>query len=423
MQRKFLVLVSLGSFLASSHAYAFMEEGLDSTSKVGYKKCSNRGDLRGATIDGCNPWPDTDANYSYQTTGDMKKSSVHFNATQALAISAGMTPCAAYIVALWDEAADVATDYDLNFWAPFPSGVSNEGTCATLLANAGVTVSASAVDGRMGGLVGPDFTRRAFLNSNSSEIARESHAFHFNHAPVNGTAYHLCSKAPDPGPSQPVKAGAAGDFVDMPTLPELRDWAMSDTEPTRWYNPMNNCSYVQSDGSAQLGPLVTYSGSAPDPTPGSLAALGTFLHSAQDYWSHKSCEDVTHGFGINTALKCGFASSHYGGEFGAINGAPASGSIKVKTPMNTYSVNLHSSDTVSALTEAYSLIKEYVGLHPEISRTGAVACSDSSISDFAKKFAMTANLVPATGAASGAKKRSDMADSLAKSQNCTFVAQ
>lgn len=423
MNKKIALGLTLCTCLTASSAFAFMEEGLNDPSKTGYKKCKNVGDLRGATIDGCNPWPDWDANYSYQASQDMKKNSVHFNATQALAISAGFDPCAAFIVALWDEAADVATDTDLRFWAPFPANVSATGACANLLAAEKVQVIASTVDGRMGGLVSPLFTHRAFLNKNTSEVARESHSFHFNHADVNGTATHTCSAAPDPGPSQPSVAGAAGTFADMVTLPELRDWAMADITTTTTFVPMADCRYIQTDGTAQLGPLTTYKPDADGPVPGSLGALGTFLHSQQDFWSHKTCQDTTHGFGINTSLACGFASSHYGGEFGAINGKPGAGSIKIKTPMNTYTVGLHSSDTVSALTQSYTLLKEYLDLNPDLVRPGAVACSDASMLNFANTLAMTVNYVPSNGAASGAKKRSDMADSLAKSQNCTFVAQ
>jgi hypothetical protein len=410
-----LSLATCACFTAAT-AQAFFEEGNDHPSKLGYLKCSKWGDMTKASMNGCNPWPDNDSSYTFKATRDMKKNSVHYNATQALAAAAGFDRCAAYIIALYDEATDVATDYDQDLWLPFPKGVDPSGACGQMLADEGVTVVASPITGQLGGLVSPDFTYRSFGATQGNEVNRESFTFHWNHADVDSGIGHQCSGGSDAGPAQPMQAGGSGPFSNMVTLPELRSWAESSLDPNFWDNPLNSCT----DSSSALGPIGSYDPLA-DPAPGSNGAFGVFLHSAQDYWSHSTCEAVTHGFGLLANDPCGFPSGHYAGEFGTINGKPANGSTTLSTPVSKYRIALHSANTVEALNETYRLLKEYLALHPELARPGAVQCSEAVINQFSTSLASIANLVPSSGKPSGAKKRSDLADSLFASNDCSYT--
>lgn len=420
--RRHLVLSTVAcACMTAATAHAFFEEGNDDAARLGYKKCSKWGDMTAANATGCNPWPDNDSAYTYQSPHDMKKNSVHYNATAALAVAAGFDRCAAYVIGLFDEGTDVATDYDKDLWIPFPGSVSPTGACAQLLAAEYVSVLASPLNGQLGGFVSPDFTSRSFTKTQGNEINRESDTFHFNHAQVDSGIRHQCSTGTDPGVVEPSQAGASGIFANMVTLPELRDWAFSSNDPSAWLNPLNSCDYSNGGGSI-LGPLSNYdaSGSDGDPAPGSLGALGMFLHASQDYWSHYDCHDTSHSFGIWANDTCGFASGHYAGEFGTINGVPANGNTTLKTPVSKYRIVMHSANTVSALEETFAHLKDMLALHPEYARAGAVQCSDAQVHNFAIKFAGIANLVPASGKPSGAKQRSDLADALFASNTCSF---
>ena len=427
MTKRRLTLATVATLcFATSSAHAFFEEGNDHANRLGYMKCNRTGDLIAAQTTGCNPWPDNDSSYSYKASKDMKKSSFHFNLTASLAVAAGFNRCAAYAIALWNEATDVGSDYDREFWAPFPKGVLETAGCATLLADNNIAIVTSTVTGEKGGWVSPDFTDRAFGARQDNEVNRESNTFHFNHNDIHEQFPLQCDVADsagqdgvDPLPVQPPIAGADGPFRNMVPLSVLYDWATSDQDPALWFNPLNECAYAQADGSSLYGPLTHYDPiHDDDPTPGSLGALGTFLHSSQDFWSHRLCEDVTHDFGGGTDTPCGFVSSHFAGDYGTINGVPANGKTTIKTNLS-HKILRHSGDTVEAAKETYQLLKEYLALNPQYARAGAKNC-DTVIHDFTTRWASIANLVPAKGKPSGAKQRADLADALFASDTCSY---
>jgi hypothetical protein len=418
MNRRFIACGVALVCLSATRAYAFFEEGNDDHARLGYMKCKKEGDLSQANATGCNPWPDDDSSYTFRRSRDMKKSSVHYNATAALAVAAGFNRCAAYIIGLVDESTDVALDYDQDLWAPFPDGVSDaDPQCAKLLEDNGIVVKRN-IAGKAGGYIAPDFTHRAFGTSNPNEVNRESATFHWNHSDSSVPTSHVCTPIADPAPLNPAPDVT---FHDMVTLSELRDWSESDPFQDNWYNPLNDCAYVQPGGSVVNGPIAAYDPLSADPKPGNLGAFGIFLHAEQDHYSHRGCINVTHGFGVATDDACGFVSGHYAGEFGTLDGKPASGSILVSTSASRtpYRVGLHSSVTVEALMRTYELLTEMLELHPELARPDAADCS-GAIAGFASTFAGIPNYVPASGKASGAKKRSDLADSLFASDACKY---
>lgn len=383
-------------------AHAFFEEGNDDAARAGYMKCNEVGNLAQADSNGCNPWPDWDSNYAYKLPRDMKKNSLHFNATAALAAAAGFDRCAALLIGTMDEATDVATEYDQELWVPFLDGTSLE-MCESLMIENNVEV----VDGlvKSGILVSPDFTYRSFSRKQTNEVVRESYTFHWNHTLNTLSAVDAVTCATGIADPLPVPPS------DMVSLGNLYAWVQGE-------DTLSECVY---DAVAGIhGPIASYSSST-DVAPGSLGSLGVFLHSLQDAYSHRPCGGTTHNFGINTTSPCGFVSGHYGGDFGVVpaTGLPGSATVDIVTPArkNAYKVALHSDQTVSALMHTYEMLKTYLLLHPEYAR-GANACPNEVVNNFAIKFASVPNYVPANGQASGAKVRSDMADALFKSDTC-----
>lgn len=383
-------------------AHAFFEEGNDDPARPGYAKCNEQGNLAQADMNGCNPWPDWDSSYSFRRLNDMKKNSLHYNATAALAVAAGFERCAALIIAAYNEATDVATDYDAELWVPFMDGMDPAMCEGLVLENKG-----EMLDGlkKPGFMVAPDFTYRSFSKSQTNEVERESFTFHWNHSLTTIDALDdvQCSaESTDPLPVPPR---------DMVNLNGLVRW-------TQGENSLNSCSYSTAEG--LLGPIVAYHPEQ-DVAPGSLGSMGVFLHSLQDAYSHRPCGGTTHNFGGNTTSPCGFASGHYAGDFGVLpsTGMPGSGDIVVKTPARErgYKVALHSDQSVMAINHTYQALKNYLANNPEYSR-GVPSCPDSVISSFATRFSSIPNIVPASGQPSGAKQRSDLADALFMSDTC-----
>lgn len=386
-----------------SSAQAFFEEGNDATFHVGYTKCNEEGNLLQADSTGCNPWPDADSSYSYKQFRDMKKNSLHFNATAALAVAAGFDRCAALLIGAYDEATDVATEYDLELWVPYLDGM-DPAACEALV----VEENAEVVDGlvKPGFLVAPDFTFRSFSKGQDNEVVRESYTFHWNHT--------LATLDVDPGVECSVTNGdplPVPPKTDMVSLGGLLAW-------TRGENTLNPCSYDVSLGA--FGPIVDYHPDF-DVAPGSLGSMGVFLHALQDAYSHRACGGTTHNFGGATDSPCGFASGHYAGDFGTLaDGTIGSGKISVVTPARKrgYPVELHSDQSKLALQHTYEVLKDYLYNNPRYGR-GVEPCSVDAISAFAAQFVSIPNVVPASGDASGAKKRSDLADALFRSETCS----
>jgi hypothetical protein len=405
MNRRRLFAMAIGAVtISGSSAHAFFEEGNDHPSKLGYMKCPTSGDLARAELNGCNPWPDNDSSYSYKGNRDSKKSSVHYNLTMALAVAAGFDRCAAYVIGLYNEVTDYATSYDLEFWAPFPAGVSLA-ECADIFEDEELDIVAGQQG--PGASVITDFTQRSFANPQDNEIERESYTFHWNLtlSSISDQTTTECSDgASNPAPLIPNK--------DMLTLHDLQMWAVHGADT------LHMCEYADTHG-----PIARYNPDTDPADPGSLGALGVYLHSLMDSYSHRACGGSTHNFGLNTSSACGFASGHYAGEFGTRNGQVGSGPITVKTParLRGYRISLHSDNTVSAALHTYQVLKDYLALRPELAR-GVQAC-DADVPAFAKQFAAIPNSVPKSGTASGAKKRSDLADSLFNSDNCSWIAQ
>lgn len=401
-------------------AYAFYEEGNNwVTGATAYMRCTTTGDLAAAQSTGCNPWPDTDANYSLYGPADQNKSSVHFNATMGLAVAAGYNKCSAYVIALYNEGADVASAAENVFWAPYPTGVS-QSTCSSIFSANGV-VTNYGLDGSgkrtiPGGYVAPTFTYRvSAFTASDAEMWRESTTFHWNPSYDSLISPYSvkCSTSGDPLPGAPNK--------DLVTLSDLYSWSSTTS------NPMNKCTgYTGSSGVA--GPVQHYVQSTAYAKPNTLAAFGIFLHALQDSISHEHV--IAAGGQTHTAVSnattdlAGFVSGHFAGEFGVLpsTGKPGFGPISVTTPASTtpYSVVLHSDDTVQALNETFAELKLWLSKHTTYKQTNAKVCTDSVVTNFATQFASIPNMVPATGVLSGARQRSDMADRLFKNANCTW---
>lgn len=387
----------------SGTSLAFFEEGNDTNFHVGYTKCNEDGNLFQAESTGCNPWPDNDSSYSYKQYRDMKKNSLHYNATAALAVAAGFNRCAAQLIGAYDEATDVATEYDLELWVPFMEGVDSE-LCESLI----IEEDGEVVDGlaKPGFVIAPNFTYRSFSKGQDNEVVRESYTFHWNHtlATLDVDPGVECSVAnADPLPVPPK--------TDMVSLGGLQAW-------TRGENTLNPCAYDSSLGS--FGPIVDYHPDF-DVAPGTLGSMGVFLHALQDSYSHRACGGTTHNFGGATDSPCGFASGHYAGDFGTLSdGKVGSGKIAVVTPARKrgYQVELHSDQSMLAMMHTYEVLKDYLLNNPRHAR-GTEPCSVDSISAFAAQFVAIPNSVPAEGQVSGAKKRSDLADALFNSETCS----
>ncbi len=394
--------------------HAFMEEGFngDPIIRSGYTRCRTPGNLYESEYYGCNPWLDSDANYSFREREDQEKSSVHYNATAALAVAAGFNRCAAYIVALYDQATDVATEKDATFWAPIPPGVDLD-ACADLFEAEGVTTAAGLMG--MGALVAPDFTFRG-SSADTNEIARESMTFHFNPG-LDSFFSDRATVACDPEDERDPLPYVDHDIV---LLSDLYAWASSDV------NPLNACPYG--------GPIANYDPDE-DVGPGTLGSFGVFLHAYQDAYSHRDMID--HGVHIhvtgnrNTHSIQGFVTSHYAGEFGlnergSLGRGTDDDMVRVETPAGEYIIWLHSEDTYEALVSSFQRMVEWL-FDPEsperwgnYGRPGARICSLDEVELFAEAFASIPNYVPEEGEASGAKRRSDMADSLFESEDCTW---
>ncbi len=406
--------VALVLLAPGNQVQAFMEEGFDGEPVVrsGYTRCRTPGNLYEAEYYGCNPWMDSDANYSFKEPHDQEKSSVHYNATAALAVAAGFNRCAAYILALYDQATDVATERDAIFWAPLPAGVDAE-TCAALFQREGVDTAPGLMG--MGAFVAPDFTFRG-SSSETNEIARECMTFHFNpglDSFFSDRATVTCGPDDDRDPSPYVDH-------DIVLLADLYAWASSDV------NPLNACPYG--------GPIANYDPEE-DVGPGTLGSFGIFLHAYQDAYSHRDMID--HGLHIhvtgnrNTHSIPGFVTSHYAGEFGVdARGNLGRGTdddrIRIETPVGEFVIWLHSEDTYEALVASFQRMVEWL-FDPDAperwqtyGRPGARICSSDEVELFAEAFAAIPNYVPEDGEPSGAKRRSDMADRLFESEDCTW---
>lgn len=420
MKRALLAGIVLGS--VSSHAsFAFFEEGNNwVTGATAYMRCQTTGDLNASQNTGCNPWPDTDANYSLYGPADQNKSSIHYNVTMGLAIAAGYNRCAAYVIALYNEGADVASAAEQTLWAPYPTGVS-QATCGTYLNQAGI-VTQYGLDGQgrrtvAGGYIAPTFSYRvSAFTASDPEMWRESTTFHWNPSYDSlVTPYSTqCSASGNPLPVAPNK--------DLVTLSDLYAWASSNT------NPLNKCTGYGASANGPYGPDAHYMPSTANAKPNTLAAFGMFLHALQDSVAHSrviGAGGMTHTNASNaTEDVAGFVSGHFAGEFGVLpsTGKPGYGTITVTTPASTtpYTVTLHSDDTVQAIRETFTELKLWLKSHPSNAQSNAKVCSDSTISTFATQIASIPNVVPASGQASGAKKRSDMGDKLYSSANCTW---
>lgn len=409
MNRRRISALVLGLICTGApSAHGFFEEGNDDLVRLGYLKCPTPGDLEAAELTGCNPWPDGDSSYSYKGWRDSKKSSMHYNLTAALAVAAGFDRCAAYVLALYNEVTDYATEYDYIFWAPFPEGVDEE-QCGDLFAQELLNVDHGLV--RPGAWVATDFTQRAFANKQGNEVERESFTFHWNLtlSSIPEQISGECSDAAtDPPPLFPNR--------DIATLHDLHSWAVYGE------NPLHDCEYHNESG-PYLGPISRYSIDEDPAAPGSAGAVGVYLHSLMDSYSHRACGGSTHNFNLDTTAPCGFVSGHFAGEFGTYAlGQPGTGPATVRTPARLlpYRVMMHSDNTVSAALHSYQVLKEYLALNPELGR-GATACPDDVIFSFAKEFATIPNFVPEEGTPSGARLRSDLADSLFESgEDCSW---
>ncbi len=414
MKRIPMLGVAFVLLIPGDSAQAFMEEGFNGEPIVrsGYTRCRTPGGLLEAEYYGCNPWPDHDANYSFREREDQEKSSVHYNATAALAMAAGFHPCAAYIVALFDQATDVATENDALFWAPFPPGVDLE-TCEALFAAEHVTPAAGLL--RQGAYVAPDFTFRG-SSGETNEIARECMTFHFNPG-LDSFLTERPSVTCDPENEWDPLPYIDHDIV---LLADLYVWASSEV------NPLNACPYG--------GPIANYDPEE-DVGPGTLGSFGVFLHAYQDAFSHRDMIDrglLIHTKGnLNTHNIQGFVTGHFAGEFGLDeNGVLGSGIdgdlVRVTTPAGEFAVWLHSRDTYDALVSSYQRMVEwlYDPDAPErvalFGQPGARICSMDEMELFVYDFASIPNYVPDEGERSGAKVRSDMADSLFGSGDCTW---
>lgn len=407
--------------LSTSSAQAFFEEGNNwVTGATAYMRCPTTGDLNAAQNTGCNPWPDTDANYSLYGPADQNKSSVHYNLTMGLAVAAGYSKCAAYIIALYNEGADVASAAEGTFWAPYPTGV-NQTTCGTQLTQAGI-VTQYGLDGNgrrtvAGGYIAPAFSYRvSAFTSNDNEMWRESMTFHWNpsYDSLIKPYSTQCSPSGNPFPVAPNK--------DLVTLSDLYAWASSNT------NPLNKCTGYGASTSGPFGPDTHYVQSTANAKPNTLPAFGMFLHALQDSIAHQRI--IVYGGGTHTAVTnattdiAGFVSGHFAGDFGVLpsTGLPGYGTISVTTPASStpYQVTLHSDDTVWAIKETFAELKIWLKTHTQYAQANAKVCTDTVIGNLANQFTSIPNNVPATGVASGARKRSDMADKLFANANCTW---
>ncbi len=414
MKRVLVLGVVAALSLQAHHGFGFMEEGFNGEPIVrnGFTRCRTVGGLLEAEYYGCNPWPDHDANYSFREREDQEKSSVHYNATAALAVAAGFSPCAAYVLALFDQATDVATESDALFWAPFLPGVDME-SCEALFEEEGVTPAMGLA--RMGAYIAFDFTFRG-ASKDTNEIARESMTFHFNPGLddfLTERTYVSCDPDDDRDP-------LPYPDHDVVPLSDLYAWASSDV------NPLNACPYG--------GPIANYDPEE-DVGPGTLGSFGVFLHAYQDAFSHRDMIDRgvhVHVKGnLNTHSIQGFVTGHFAGEFGVdemgrLGNGRDGNLVKVTTPAGEYLVWLHSEDTYDALVSSYQRMVEWL-YDPDApdrvaryGRPGATICSLDDVELFAYEFASIANYVPDEGEPSGARRRSEMADSLFSSRDCSW---
>lgn len=437
-----LSALGLGLMAVSAPSFAFLEEGgAQPNNNPAFGRCTDTGknanaaplfgDFALAAQAGCNPFDDNDSAFSYQSKGDMLKSSMHFNMTQAAALAAGYQPCAAFAVALADEGADVGSAGDRLFWAPLPPGIDPQ-SCADLFAAEGITPVSSAVDNRPGASISPDFTQRA-VGTRPPEINREAATFHWNPTfetadLAKGTFTTHCT-APDPIPN------IATPYTDLVAMKDLWQWAALPGGE----NLLNQCNYAIGSG-----PLIKYSSTNPI-KPNSLSALGAVLHSVQDAHSHKTILDSYQASGESAFIHpllipspaksdrpmdlrslAGFVTSHYAGEYGVLkNGALGGGKIPqdvitvvTETGFPGYHVTLHSEDSFKAAETSYAVLLQFLreNGHSQYQALEKPACSGEVLKSLFKDFAGTPNksIDTAAGKPSGAKVRSDMADKLSE---------
>lgn len=397
------LVVLLANTIGNNIAYGFVEEGSNGIGSNTFSACEDAGDLYSAQTTGCNPWRDFDSNFSYQEEFDQEKSSLHYNVTAVLALSAGYTNCSSYAIAIFDQSTDVATVADQVFWAPMPYGVT-ESACKTILNNEGLQMAEGIYED--GFLTGPDFTYRTIGNDNF-ETKRESLAFHWNRTIETLTTPNTsdCSKYGAQDPIYPTTSDLDG--TDILTLSDLYSWAV-----TSGSTKLNQCSYG--------GPIKNY-GSTDLIRPNKLGALGLFLHSFQDFYSHRSIVTLgshDHSYGESTLEAGGFVSNHYAGEFGTLDdGNLGNGqTVSVETSFGAYPVKLHSKDTADAIVASFKKLKEWLSLpsHQGYAYGGKPAslCTEDQIKAFADEFASIANQYPHENIGSSALIRSELADSL-----------
>ncbi|GEM_PF-681053 len=449
-----LQLIKLGALgfsllIVSMPSFAFLEEGgAQANNNPAFGRCTDTknnkaafGDFALAAQTGCNPFDDNDSAFSYQSKGDMIKSTMHFNMTQALALASGYKPCAAFAIALADEGTDVGSKNDQLFWAPLPPGISPE-SCADLFKAEGIKAEPSQVDKRSGASISPDFTQRA-VNTRPPEINREAATFHWN--PTFETSdlakgqYTTNCTAPNPIPN------IAAPYADFVAIKDLWHWAALPGGA----DLLNQCDY-----SKGKGPIIRYSDANPI-KPNSLSALGAVLHSVQDSHSHKTILDSYQATGepafvhpllipspaesnqpMDLRFLSGFVTSHYAGEYGARpDGALGKGKIPedvitvvTETKAPGYHVTLHSEDSFNAAQSTHAVLVQFLKEpgHDKYLTANKPACSQEVLDALSRDFAATPNksIDPASGTPSGAKLRSDMADKLTEnlihSQGCTY---
>lgn len=403
----------------SSTAYGFVEEGFNCTSETtdtSMHLCATPGDLLEASSTGCNPWYDYDANYSYRATADQRKSSLHFNMTMALAAAAGYDKCAAFAVALYAQATDVAIKFEELNWAPLPSGVTLS-QCQQLFSEQGMKID-PGLNNLTGASASTPFTYRTTGTSlDDAEIRRESSTFHWNatHDSLANPYSTVCTTDPSIDNPEPVYPK-----TDIVTMSDLYKWADDGV------NTLNQCSAYDDGLLGSGGPITEYCLAETPIKPGTLAAFGVFLHPFQDSFSHSpilnaGMHDHESSSG-DTLSKAGFVSSHYAGEFGVLpsTGKPGYGVVQVTTPAGTYDVELHSQDTVNAIKGTYTQLKDWISTRSSLKNPDHEPCSDAAIENLAIEFASIPNYVPASGEASGAKRRSNLADSFFQNPDCSL---
>jgi hypothetical protein len=207
---------------------------------------------------------------------------------------------------------------------------------------------------------------------------------------------------------------------DVVPLTDLWIWANSDVDP------LNQCQYG--------GPIANYDPEE-DVRPGSLGAFGIFLHAYEDAFSHTDL--INEGLPAHTKHNLathdlqGFVSGHFAGEFGLNNqGQLGRGlhedMVTVVTSTGRYKVILHSEYTYEALVQSFYRMVDWLHdpQNPDrlsrYGRPGASVCDGDDIELFAFDFTRIPNYAANEDRHSGARVRSDIADSFFDRANCTW---